>query len=36
MGTYIVQGGRRIEGEFQVRGGKNSALPILSAMGISH
>ena len=31
MGTYIVQGGRRIEGEFQVRGGKNSALPILSA-----
>lgn len=31
MGTYIVQGGRRIEGEFQVRGSKNGALPILSA-----
>lgn len=31
MGTYIVQGGRKIEGEFCVRGSKNSALPILSA-----
>ena len=31
MGTYIVQGGRRIEGEFSVRGSKNSALPVLAA-----
>ncbi len=31
MGKYIVQGGRRIEGEFTVRGSKNAALPILAA-----
>ena len=31
MGMYIVQGGRRIEGEFTVRGSKNAALPILAA-----
>ena len=31
MGTYIVQGGRRIEGEFCVRGSKNAALPVLAA-----
>ena len=31
MGTYIVQGGRRIEGEFAVRGSKNGTLPILAA-----
>ncbi len=31
MGKYIVQGGRRLEGEFAVRGSKNAALPILAA-----
>lgn len=31
MGTYMVRGGRRIEGEFAVRGSKNAALPILAA-----
>ena len=31
MGTYIVRGGRRIEGEFHVRGSKNGTLPILAA-----
>lgn len=31
MGTYIVQGGRRIQGEFAVHGSKNAALPILAA-----
>lgn len=31
MGRYIVRGGRRITGEFDVRGSKNAALPILAA-----
>lgn len=31
MGTYIVRGGRRIEGEWSVRGSKNATLPILAA-----
>ena len=31
MGTYIVRGGRKIQGEFAVRGSKNAALPILAA-----
>ncbi|MGN0135181.1 UDP-N-acetylglucosamine 1-carboxyvinyltransferase [Anaerotignum sp.] len=31
MGTYMVRGGRKIEGEFAVRGSKNAALPILAA-----
>ena len=31
MGTYIVQGGRKIEGEFTVHGSKNGTLPILAA-----
>ena len=31
MGTYIVRGGRKIEGEFAVRGSKNGTLPILAA-----
>ena len=31
MGTYIVRGGRKIEGKFAVRGSKNTALPILAA-----
>nr|WP_294681732.1 UDP-N-acetylglucosamine 1-carboxyvinyltransferase [uncultured Anaerotignum sp.] len=31
MGTYLVRGGKRIEGEFSVRGSKNAALPILAA-----
>lgn len=31
MGTYIVRGGRKIEGEWNVRGSKNAALPILAA-----
>lgn len=35
MGTYIVRGGRRIEGEFTVRGSKNGTLPILAACLLS-
>ena len=35
MGTYIVGGGKRIEGEFRVRGSKNGALPILAACILS-
>ena len=31
MGKYIVQGGKRIEGVFSVRGSKNACLPILAA-----
>lgn len=31
MGYYIVQGGRKIEGEFAARGSKNATLPILAA-----
>lgn len=31
MGTYLVRGGRKIQGEFAVRGSKNAALPILAA-----
>ena len=31
MGTYIVRGGRKIEGEFVVRGSKNGTLPLLAA-----
>lgn len=31
MGAYLVRGGKRIEGEFTVRGSKNAALPILAA-----
>ena len=31
VGKYIVQGGKRIEGEFSVRGSKNACLPILAA-----
>ena len=31
MGTFLVRGGRKIEGEFAVRGSKNAALPILAA-----
>ncbi|WP_458407288.1 UDP-N-acetylglucosamine 1-carboxyvinyltransferase [Anaerotignum sp.] len=31
MGTYIVRGGRKIEGEFHVRGSKNGTLPVLAA-----
>ncbi|MCL2107217.1 MAG: UDP-N-acetylglucosamine 1-carboxyvinyltransferase [Oscillospiraceae bacterium] len=31
MAQYIIQGGRRLEGEHWVQGAKNSALPILAA-----
>ena len=31
MGKYIVGGGKKIEGEFSVRGSKNACLPILAA-----
>ena len=31
MGTYLVRGGNRIQGEFAVHGSKNAALPILAA-----
>lgn len=31
MGSFIVDGGRRLKGEVDVQGSKNSALPILAA-----
>lgn len=31
MGTIKIQGGRRLEGQLQVQGSKNSVLPILAA-----
>lgn len=31
MGKYIINGGRRLQGEIQVNGGKNAILPIMAA-----
>ena len=31
MGTYIIEGGRKLEGEINVSGSKNASLPILAA-----
>ena len=31
MQRFIIQGGRRLEGDITVQGAKNSALPILAA-----
>lgn len=31
MGTYIIQGGKKLEGEVNVAGSKNASLPILAA-----
>ena len=31
MGSYVVNGGRRLSGSIKVQGSKNSALPILAA-----
>ncbi len=31
MGSYQIQGGRPIEGEYTVKGAKNAVLPILAA-----
>lgn len=31
MGTYIIEGGRKLEGEIEVSGSKNASLPILAA-----
>ncbi len=31
MGTYIIEGGRKLEGEALVSGSKNASLPILAA-----
>jgi len=33
---FIVNGGRRLEGELRVHGAKNSALPLLSAAVLAH
>lgn len=30
MGTYIIEGGRRLEGEVEASGSKNASLPILA------
>lgn len=35
MGKYIIQGGKRIEGELRVGGAKNSVLPIFAATILS-
>ena len=31
MGSYIIDGGRRLEGEIDISGSKNASLPILAA-----
>lgn len=31
MGTYIIDGGKKLEGEVSVSGSKNASLPILAA-----
>ena len=31
MSSYIIEGGRRLEGEVEVSGSKNASLPILAA-----
>ena len=31
MASYIIEGGRRLEGEVSVSGSKNASLPILAA-----
>lgn len=35
MAKYIIQGGNRLEGEVEIKGAKNSILPILAATVIS-
>ena len=32
----VINGGRRLEGEIQVHGAKNSALPLLAATILAH
>ena len=31
MASYIIEGGRRLEGEVSVSGSKNASLPIIAA-----
>ena len=31
MSTYIIQGGKKLEGEVSISGSKNAALPIIAA-----
>ncbi len=31
MSSYIIEGGRKLEGEIEVSGSKNASLPILAA-----
>ena len=31
MSTYIIQGGKKLEGEVTISGSKNAALPIIAA-----
>ena len=31
MGTYIVEGGKRLYGQVDISGSKNAALPVLCA-----
>ena len=31
MSSYIIEGGRRLEGEVDVSGSKNASLPILAS-----
>lgn len=35
MGKYIIEGGKRLEGELQIDGGKNAILPIIAATILS-
>lgn len=35
MGKYVIEGGKRLEGELQIDGGKNAILPIIAATILS-
>lgn len=35
MEKFVIEGGRRLDGELQVQGSKNSALPILAAAAVT-
>ena len=34
MSEYIIKGGKRLEGEVEISGSKNAALPIIAATRI--
>ena len=34
MSDYIIEGGRKLEGEVEISGSKNAALPIIKQINI--